>query len=331
MRAIVTGKTELGGTHRKKGLAPRTQILADVATELAKNLGMMIPPIRAWRLRRPRTVGELEEITTEVMEEFAFAPFEMVTACLPAAELRGATVVEIGPGDNVVLGLALLALGAGEYHAIDRFLGDVRSPRAQKLYTTVARVLPERMDVPASAVPEAGNFPKVLLGSKVFLHRRGIEEFRSVPLAGKADLVFSYGVGQSVASAEAFAQATAHFLKPGGSGVHAIQFGPVGPWTEYRNPLTFLTVPESVWKWTSSHRGGANRLRYHEFLALFEKAGLIVETETLEEFTEEEHEEAWPHLDRRFSLAPRDSLRVRFAKFVCRKPGPESRRTGSPS
>jgi hypothetical protein len=301
-------------------LAPRARIVKDVAGEVAKNLAMMLRPLRAWRLRRPRTAGELKEISDELMEELVFVPLRRVTEHIPCESLQGASIIEVGPGDNIVLGMALLALGAREYHAIDRFLGDVEGQRAQRLYARAARALPERLNVPAGAVPGAGSFPADFLGKRVFLNRRGIEEYRDLPLAGKADLVFSHGVGQFVASPEDFARATMYFLRPGGASVHLVQFGPVGCWTEYPNPLTFLTVPESVWKWTSSHRGSANRVRFHEFLSHFVEAGLRVETEVLEEFTTKELDEALPFIAERFARAPRESLRVRLAKFVCRKP-----------
>jgi hypothetical protein len=304
-------------------LAPRARIMADVATEVIKNLSMRIPPIRVWGSRRRRTAGDLSDITSHGLEELVFASLEALTDAIPRERLKGTTVIEIGPGENLVFGLVFVALGVGKYHAIDPFMGNVSGERARRLYAAVSRELPLRFGVPASAVPDFQTFPGDLLGDKVFLHRQGIERFHSMGLAEKADLVFSKGVGQSAAFPEAFALATAYFLKPGGVGIHSIQFGPLGCWTRYRNPLTFLTVPQWVWPWTSSHRGSANRARYHEFIELFGGAGLNVETEILEEFGPAELEEARPHLDRRFGLAPSDSLRVRFAKFVCLKPGQE--------
>lgn len=306
-------------------IAPRARIWADVATEAVKNLGMSFPPLRAWGARRRRTMGDHREVTSQLLEDCVFTPLDAIIAEISRERLRGATVIEIGPGDNLVLGFLLLALGAHAYHAIDRFLGDVNGVRARRLYAAVCRELPPRFGISAADFSDARNFPAGSLGDKVFVYRQGVEQFRSMPLAEKADLVFSNDVGQFVASPGALASATAYFLKPGGMALHTVQFGPVGRWTRYRNPLTFLTVPQWIWPWTSSHRGSANRARHHEFLDVFKKAGLVVETKVLEEFGSAELEEARPHLDRRFALAPPDSLRVRFGKFVCRKPEEESK------
>lgn len=302
-------------------VSTRFAILGDIAKETAKNVAMMVPFVRQWRLRYPRAAHLSRDITEADLAEYGFPAFEMLLKHISSSSIRGATVVEIGPGDNVVTGIPLLALGAVAYHAVDRFMGNVESETARKLYARVAEELPRRYGIPREAVTEPACYPRALIGSRVFLYRKGIEEFRSFNLSGVADLVFSRGVGQGVASPELFVRASYDFLKPGGMAIHMMQFGPMGCWHRYPNPLTYLTVNATLWNLTVSHRGGSNRIRCDQFEAMFARAGFHVTTHVQEKIARNHVDEIRPFLGDRFKAVPDESLEVAVAVFVCVKPG----------
>jgi hypothetical protein len=299
----------------------RLKIYADVMREIPKNFAMMIPPVRNWRLRTPRPSRHFTEVTEAELQQYAFSALEMLLEHYPRSSFKGATVMEIGPGDNVVQGIAVLALGAASYHAIDRFLGDVESENARRLYRRVAEELPKRYNIPCASIPDPETFPQRLKGERVFLKRKGIEDFQPIGLTGKADVVFSHGVGAHVASAKAFAEASFEWLKPGGTAVHRIDFGPVVCWDRYENPLTFMTVNKMMWSLASSHRGLSNRVRFHEFLEIFERAGFRVSTRILDRYNPEHAEEIRPYLKGSLRQAASESLQVARADFICVKPG----------
>ena len=48
-------------------------------------------------------------------------PFERVLKAVGRESLRGATIVEIGPGDHIPMAMLLLAAGAARYICLDRF------------------------------------------------------------------------------------------------------------------------------------------------------------------------------------------------------------------
>jgi len=299
----------------------RLRIIADVAREIPKNFAMMIPPVRAWRLRSPRPSRYFTEVTEAELKQYALSALEMLLEFYPGSKIRGATVVEIGPGDNIVQGIAVLALGAASYHAVDRFMGDVYSENARRLYRRVAEELPKRYNISRESIPDLGTYPQSLEGKKVMLWRKGIEDFESLGLAGKADLVFSHGVGAHVASAKAFARASYGWLKPGGTAVHRIDFGPVVCWDRYTNPLTFMTVNNVLWSLASSHRGISNRVRFHEFCEIFRDVGFQVTTRVLDNYKREHAEEIRPYLNGSLKQAAVESLQVARADFICVKPG----------
>jgi len=284
-------------------------------------VAMMFPLTRKWRSRyRPTAILRRDMAEAELVE-YGFSAFEMLLKHVPSPSLQGATVVEIGPGDNVVTGIPLFAFGAAAYHAIDPFMGNVDSETAHRLYARVAEELPKRWGIAREAVTDPSCYPRALVGSRVFLYRKGIEEYRSFNLAGVADLVFSRGVGQSVASPESFAQASYDLLKPGGMAIHLILFGPTGCWCRYPNPLTFLTVNGALWKMTASHRGASNRVRCEEFGSLFVNSGFGVTMHVLDRISPEHVDEIRPFLASSFKAVADESLEVALAVFVCAKPG----------
>jgi SAM-dependent methyltransferase len=298
----------------------RLRILGDVGREIPKNLAMMIPSVRNWRLRSPRPTRQFAEVTEEELRQYAFSGLEMLLVHFPREKLRGATAVEIGPGDNVVQAMALLALGVAKYHAVDRFLGEVGSENARRLYRRVAGELPKLYSIPEDAIPDPNSFPQSLERGKVTLWRKGVEDFESLPLAGQADLVFSHQVGGHVASATAFVRASFAWLKPGGTAVHRIHFGPVVCWDRYANPLTFMTVNGVLWSLASSHRGISNRVRFDEYCEEFRRAGFRLTTRVLENYKSEHAEEIRPYLKDPLRQAAQESLQVALADFICAKP-----------
>src|SRR4051812_10227048 len=100
----------------------------DVAIELAKNAAMAVPLIRDWRLRRPRAAQAFDG-SDKQLDRYAF---DQVRHLLRLhGPLHGLSIAEIGPGDYLTSGLAMLAAGAASYTAIERFAGDYRGPVAR--------------------------------------------------------------------------------------------------------------------------------------------------------------------------------------------------------
>ena len=104
-------------------------VVVDVLSEIAKNLAMSLPPVRAWRLRRPRAGVSYTGSPAE-LNRFAFLGLDLLTERVGA--LAGRSVVEFGPGELLTSGLAMLAAGAARYAAFDRFAGDYEGAEARK-------------------------------------------------------------------------------------------------------------------------------------------------------------------------------------------------------
>jgi hypothetical protein len=280
-------------------------ITVDVAKEVLRNLAMAIPAVRTIRTRRGRTSlpphpSQLERYATTLLRY-----------CSKEIDVRDADVLEIGPGDHLASGLAFVACGAKSYTSCDRFLGDYASESAKQWYKMVAEHWPP--DLPEW--PEALNpalFPEGM--SNVHSLAYAIEDKFD---AGPFDLICSYAVGEHVSDVRAFAALTRRLLRPNGVAVHTVDFTPHNCWrTEYEDPYIFLRFPDFLWRLMGSQRGTPNRVRFHEYKAILEEAGLAVDVRNrIEAFKGYEP-------PRRLVGVSRESLETGEATFVCKALAP---------
>jgi len=255
-----------GGTRQTLlALAP------DVARQVTKNVAMGVPPVRKARLRRPRAGAKFTG-SDQLIERYALQALR--TVLRHDQDLVGRSVVEFGPGDNLVSGLSLLAAGAASYTVLDRFVPDYSAPEAKRWYRGLAAAWPEYYpERPWPRWLEPASFPEGL-GERVGFIAGSIEEARG---DDRFDLVCSFQVGEHVDDVGEFARLTADLMKPGGLGIHRVDFGPHDCWERYDDPLTFLRFSPPLWAAMGSNRGTPNRARHHEFLEAFAAAGLRID------------------------------------------------------
>ena len=239
---------------------------------------MTVPTVRRWRLRRPRAGVQF---TGDEAQLYRYAFHGLDSLHRTVGGLQGVSICEIGPGDFLTSGLAMLAAGAASYTAIDRFVGDYSCPEAKKWYSAIEMTWSKLY--PSLAWPawiEAALFPEGY-PERVRTCHAPIESTNNL---GTFDLVCSFQVGEHVSDINVFANSTAKLLKPDGIAVHRVDFGPHGVWLSYADPLTFLRVPELFWRAMGSARGLPNRRRVREFEDAYRAAGLSVTLTDLEHY-----------------------------------------------
>jgi SAM-dependent methyltransferase len=251
---------------------------ADVMQEVLKNMAMGMPLVRRGRLTRPRAGVRFTGQDTQ-LHRYAFQSLNALRPLI--GELRGQSICEIGPGDFLTSGMAMLAAGAASYLAIDRFIGDYSCLAGREWYAAIQeswpRIYPE---LPWPGWLNSGRFPKGY-PERVMTCGASVESAAGI---GTFDIVCSFQVGEHVSDVAEFAYSTARLLRPGGVAVHRIDFGPHGAWRAYKDPLTFLRVPEPIWRAMGSARGTPNRRRVHELENAFRAAGLAVRLSGIERY-----------------------------------------------
>ena len=286
-------------------------ICKDFFKETAKNVLMRSSAVQQWRLKRPRAGAHFTGSDAE-LERYAFSGLNYLNKF--TGGVRGKRICEIGAGDYLTSGLAILAAGASGYAVIDRFPGDYEGEIAKQWYRGIeehwARTYPETAWADGL---KAADFPEKY-AERLELIREGIE---TAETKSTFDIVCSFQVGEHISDLDAFAELHRRLLKkPDGVGLHRVDFGPHDSWHTYRDPLTFLRFSDAAWKMTGSNRGVPNRFRHHEFMAAFDRADLQVEVVHAENFDEQKIEFA--RLNPRFQKMPRESMLLGTAIYLLR-------------
>jgi hypothetical protein len=254
-------------------------IAVDVTREIIKNATMKVPIVRRSRLCRPRAgvrfTGEDAEL-----RRYAFQGLDTLRQLIGGPQ--GRSICEIGPGDFLTSGMAMLAAGVTSYTAIDRFAGDYSRLEGKEWYAGIQAAWPRLYpELPWPTWLDADRFPEGY-PDRVISSNVPIE---SIADMGTFDIVCSFQVAEHVSDIREFAHSTAALLNSSGVAVHRVDFGPHGVWRAYQDPLTFLRIPESLWNAMGSARGIPNRRRACEVEAAFRAAGLSVTLTKVERYS----------------------------------------------
>jgi SAM-dependent methyltransferase len=188
-----------------------------------------------------------------------FADYEKYGGLTPP-RVRGARVLEIGPGETLGVALRFIGSGAEQVVAADKFVPLETSRFHRDLYRELARGLsPEEQARVTNAVvlDDGVEFnPKRVQ----YLYGRGVEE-SSAELADESfDIVVSNAVLEEVYDLDRLFGAVDRLLKPGGRQVHVIDLGDYGMFSKHGfHPLEFLTIPDSVYRYMVEASGQPNR------------------------------------------------------------------------
>lgn len=286
-------------------------IARDLISQIAKNLLMGSSAVRKWRLKRPRTAVETENVD-QFLWPNAFASLDLLLEY--AGELTGRSVCEIGAGDYLTSGLSILAAGASKYGVIDRFPGDYFGETAKFWYGEIAknwdRFYPEmKWTLDASGFPETAGSKLELIG----------EPLETAQTKQKYDIVCSFQVGEHISDIDTFAEIHNRVLNDNGIGLHRVDFGPHDVWFWYRDPGTFLRFSDKIWNMTGSNRGVPNRKRHHEFMEAFERANLDFEVLYTDDFDRTAMD--LNKLDRKFREMPLESVLTGTAIYRLKRRG----------
>lgn len=290
----------------------RMRYLPNVVWESGVNFAMGIPPVREMRLRRGRTVGN--DGTAKFLRQF-----EVLRQHSGENGLRDLSVLEIGPGDVVPIGLLAIGAGAAKYHAVDRFFGDIAGVFAKNLYRELADAAPA--DVKQTwrqRGVDPDQYPWTGSGELIQLIARPLEEV-SREIAG-VDVVFSYNVLEHITDVDACFQNLWQVVRPGGRMVHRVDFGPHGYWLRPPNPLEFLSVPRLLWHGMGSNRGTPNRVRFGEMMRSLERVGFHCTVVSSERLPFDTIQELRPRLAREFRGMTDEDLSYLNAIIIAERP-----------
>lgn len=175
------------------------------------------------------------------------------------------TVAEIGPGDNFGVALLLLSGGAREVHTLDRY----RPLRERERQRAIYRALAERhrlarlFDGEPDEAAIRGLVQHAGEPAETFFRRAGL----------RFDAILSRAVIEHLYDPLAALNDMAAALNPGGILVHRIDLRDHGMFAGH-HPLTFLTIPEPLYRRMTRGSGRPNRVLMPAYAAWLARSGL---------------------------------------------------------
>ena len=286
----------------------------------------------------PQSLGYVNEVFEDYLRYSGFTP-EM---------LRGKKVLEVGHGDNVGVALRFLAAGASEVVCLDKFYSKQDAAQQHSIYAALRgqfegderRRFDEAVDLSEGA--------KINEAKLKSLYGTGIEDADSMFTPGYFDIIVSRGALQSVYGIDAAFTVMDRLLAPGGQMWHKMDLSDLGMFRNSgMNPLTFLTVPESIYRLMMKDTGKANRrlINYYRdkmgelgydakyfVTAIFGRAELVVphkeQIDPQADYSEQTLHlirEVRPRLDARFRDMPDEDLAVAGLFLIATKPAAGAR------
>lgn len=181
---------------------------------------------------------------------------------LGEAQLTGKIILELGFGDNVGVALMFVAAGAAKIVCVDKFYSRRDRDYERAIYVALREKLDvvqrERFDAAVDLTAGINFNPdklRILNGMDL---QRAATTLANETLA--FDLIISRAVVEEMFDPKLVFSAADQLLKPDGVSVHKIDLSDYGIFSDAgMHPLTFLTIPDRVYRLMSTDSGIPNR------------------------------------------------------------------------
>lgn len=187
---------------------------------------------------------------------------------------RGRQILEVGPGDNFGVALKFLADGAAKVVSLDKFYSERNEEQQTRIYRELRSELkPEE----ATVFDECINLDNGLELNKnriQYIYGHGIEEADQILEPASFHFIVSRAVLHNVYNIDQGFAAMDRLLAPGGYMAHKIDFSDENMFSSRgMHPLTFLTIPKSVYRLMAKDSGKPNRRLINDYREQMRKRG----------------------------------------------------------
>lgn len=179
---------------------------------------------------------------------------------------RGKRVLEVGPGDNFGVALRFLAAGAAQVVSLDKFYSERNVEQQTKIYHALRdRLSADEISVFDECI-DLHDGIKLKAGRLDYIYGHGIEEADQILEPGSFDLIVSRAVVHNVYDLDRGLEAMDRLLAPGGLMLHKIDFSDEKMFSSRgMHPLTFLTIPEAIYRRMAKDSGKPNRKLMNDY------------------------------------------------------------------
>jgi glycosyltransferase involved in cell wall biosynthesis/SAM-dependent methyltransferase len=222
-----------------------------------------------WSVKRRFISGDIESTSGSTHTKFLLAEsleyiskvFDdyLIYSGASIQALQDKRVLEIGPGDNFGVAIKFLLAGAKQVVCLDKFFSRQDGKKQSKIY----QALREQLDDDEKHIfDEVVRLDEGTVGDSeklLCMYGTGIEEAGEVVEAESFDLIVSRVVLQDVPEPDLAFSVMDRLLRPGGYLIHKIDFRDHGMFGARHHPLTFLTIPNWIYRLMTYDSGKANR------------------------------------------------------------------------
>ena len=198
---------------------------------------------------------------------------------LASSAVEGKHVLEVGPGENLGVGLRFAADGAARVVSADRFRS-LRPPAEQ--VEVYRRLISSLNAAQRTRLELALNLRErdYTINSRIctYLTEAPLESLYHHLAPSTFDLIVSRAVLEHIFDIDQALGTMDILLKPGGVMIHEVDLRDHGMFTRYGlNPLTFLTFGKRSWYMMSSHTGSPNRVPMRHYFEELDRRGYDID------------------------------------------------------
>jgi len=181
-------------------------------------------------------------------------------SALPVESLRGMRTFELGFGDNVGVALKFIVAGVSQAVCLDKFYSKRDTAQQRAIYLALRETLGSAQKKLYDEAIDLTRGVEINKDKIQCIYGVDVENAEELSKVDRFDLVVSRGAIQDIYEPEQALRAMDRLLKPGGYMLHKIDLSDQGMFRESgKNPLTFLTVSERIYRLMAIGSGKPNR------------------------------------------------------------------------
>lgn len=216
-----------------------------------------------WSLEK--SVNYINQVYREYLEYSGLTP----------EAFRGRRIVEVGPGDNFGVALKFLADGAARVVSLDKFYSERNDEQQTRIYQELRKQMTaEQAAVFDESIRLDSGVVELNKNRLQYIYGHGIEEADQILEPESFHFIVSRAVLHNVYDIERGFAAMDRLLAPGGYMAHKIDFSDENMFSSRgMHPLTFLTIPEGIYRLMAKDSGKPNRRLINDYRELMRKRG----------------------------------------------------------
>ena len=204
---------------------------------------------------------------------------------VPSSALQRMRILEVGFGDNIGVALKFIAQGASHVSCLDKFYAKRDTDQERQIYRALRETLDEASKTRFDEAIDLENEVHANPGKIKCIYGVDVEDSEDLAHGPLYDLVISRGAIQDIYEPQKAFEGMDRLLVPGGCMLHKIDLSDQGMFRDRGlNPLTYLTIPEAIYRLMAKDSGRPNRkLRsdYHAILAELGYEGKLLITDVI--------------------------------------------------